>query len=382
MITVLFNGFIFDGFNEELCEGGAVVVEDNKIVEVCDREPHFKDARRIDCQGQFLMPGLIDCHFHAYTPSLDLQGLDRMPTSLLSQHAGKLLEAALLRGFTTVRDAGGGDVGLALAVEKGLIQGPRFFFSGKAISQTGGHGDLRRPHEIEPCGCGYTGVITQIADGVDGMRLAVREELRKGATQIKLFVSGGVLSPADPIWMPQFSNEEIRTAVEEAASRRTYVMAHCHTDDRALVCAEQGVRSIEHGTEISAPTAEVLARKQVYVVPTMSIAATLRDHANQLGLRPEDEATLGDLYEKMQQSIENCTRAGVKLGLGTDLIGGFHARQNDEFQLRREVNSPIEILRSATSLNAEIVQQQGKLGCIASGAWAVTVHSEAFYSIR
>ena len=208
------------------------------------------------------MPGLIDAHFHAYTPTFDIVKIDRMPQALLASHARVILEGALQRGFTTVRDAGGGDIGLWMAIEQGLIQGPRFFFSGKAISQTGGHGDARPGTVVEPCGCsGYTGSLSLVADGVDEVRRAVREELRKGARQIKLFVSGGVVSPTDPIWMPQFTDEEIRAAVHEASTRRTYVMAHCLTDDGARRCVESGVRSIEHGTEISEDTARLIAAK-------------------------------------------------------------------------------------------------------------------------
>jgi imidazolonepropionase-like amidohydrolase len=366
---ILENCTIFDGHSGELIESGCIVVEGNRIREV-SRSPVRLEGDRIDCGGRFLMPGLIDCHFHAYTPSFDLYGLDRMPASLLAAHAATLLEGALQRGFTTVRDAGGGDIGLALAIERGLIEGPRFFFSGKAISQTGGHGDMRPADRVEPCQCSYAGALSMVADGVDGMRRAVREELRKGAVQIKIFVSGGVVSPTDPIWMPQFSAEEIQAAVEEAATRRTYVMAHCHTDERARACVEHGVRSIEHGTDIRPETAVLIARSGTYVVPTLSVVAVIRDHGKALGLPPMSLDKIRGLYEQMQASIENCTRAGVKLGLGTDLLGSFHDRQGGEFQLRREVNAPIEILRSATSVNAEILQKAGELGCIAAGALA------------
>ncbi len=370
MIIALDNCTVFDGNSEELTEGGCVVLENDQIREVSDHPVKVKDASRIDCQGRFLMPGLIDCHFHAYAPSFDIPSLDRMPISLLSQHAAAILEGALKRGFTTVRDAAGGDMGLAMALQKGLINGPRFFYSGKAISQTGGHGDGRPAGTIEPCGCGYHGALTRIADGEDAMRHAVRDELRKGATQIKLFVSGGVISPTDPIWMPQFSREEIRVAVAEAATRRTYVMAHCHTDERAKVCAEEGVRTVEHGSEILPDTAELLARTGTFVVPTMSVAAVLRDHAKELRLPPMSLGKIEGLYEKMQGSIENCARAGVKLGLGTDLLGDFHSYQGSEFGLRGELNKPIDVLRSATSINAEILQKPGELGCIAAGALA------------
>ena len=140
-----------------------------------------------------------------------------------------------------------------MAVERGLIAGPRIFFAGKALSQTGGHGDMRKQTSFEPCGCAaYHGPVSEVADGVDAVRKAVREHLRKGAHQIKMMVSGGVLSPTDPLWMDQYSDEEIRVGVEEAATRRTYVMAHAHTANAARRCAELGVRSIEHGTQIDA----------------------------------------------------------------------------------------------------------------------------------
>lgn len=368
-MIILENCTVFDGHSEELLENGCVVIENGRIREVSGRA-RVKDADRIDGRGGFLMPGLIDCHFHAYTPSFDIHALDRMPMSLLSQHAAAILEGALQRGFTTVRDAGGGDIGLALALQRGLIKGPRFFFSGKAITQTGGHGDMRPADQIEPCGCGYRGALTRIADGADEVRHAVRDELRKGATQIKIFVSGGVVSPTDPLWMPQFTDEEIRAAVEEAATRRTYVMAHCHTDERAKVCARLGVRSIEHGTEILPDTAKLIARAGTFVVPTMSVAGVLRDKGKGLGLPPASLGKIAGLFESMQRSVETCAHAGVKLGLGTDLLGDFHSHQGDEFPLRGEVQKPIDVLRSATSVNAEILQKSGELGCIGEGALA------------
>jgi imidazolonepropionase-like amidohydrolase len=368
--TLYRNCRIFDGHNAYLLEDAGVVVEGNRIRDIGKSALRNANALQIDCRGGVLMPGLIDCHFHAYSPSFDIYGLDRMPMSLLSQHAARLLEQALLRGFTTVRDAGGGDIGLAIAIEKGLIKGPRLFFSGKAISQTGGHGDIRPPERVEPCNCGYSGAMSTVADGVDGVRKAVREQLRKGATQIKIYMSGGVVSPACPIWMPQFSEEEVRVAVQEAATRRTYVMAHCHTDDRARACVQYGVRSIEHGTEITATTARLIADSPAYVVPTLSVIAVVHNHGKELGLSPASLDKAHGLYERALASLENCVRAGVKLGFGTDLLGDYHSRQGGEFQLRGDASKSIDVLRSATSINAEILQRPKELGCIAPGAFA------------
>jgi imidazolonepropionase-like amidohydrolase len=373
MITLFKNAKIFDGHSEEILDGGDVVVEDGKIKEVGANCGSFANAQVIDCQGRYLMPGLIDCHFHANSPSMNLAVMENMLPPLLAAHAVKVLEGTLQRGFTTVRDAAGGDMGLWMAIEQGLIKGPRFYFSGRAISQTGGHGDMRPGNESELCGCSvYAGALSQVADGADAVRVAVREELRKGAHQIKIFVSGGVLSPTDPMWMPQFTEEEIRAAVYEAATRRTYVMAHSHTDDSSRRCSEYGVRSIEHGTLINQDeTASILAKNGTFVVPTLSAGDVLKRHVDKLKLPPAIVAKIKGVGNESLRSIEVCARAGVKLGFGTDLLDhAFHPFQGGEFELRGEVSKPIDVLRSATSINAEIIQMAGQLGCIQVGALA------------
>jgi imidazolonepropionase-like amidohydrolase len=373
MITVFADTRVFDGVSEELQEGCHVVIEGGTIREVARSRPNFRDARVVECGGRVLMPGLIDAHFHAYMPSFDLNAIDRMPPALLASHAARILEGALQRGFTSVRDAGGGDIGLALAIEQGLIRGPRFFFAGKALSQTGGHGDARRAEEMQPCGCGgYSGTLTRVVDGVEEMRRAVREELRKGAHQIKIFVSGGVLSPTDPLWMPQFTAEEIRAAVYEASTRRTYVMAHCHTDEGAARCVECGVRTVEHGTLIHKDeTARLIAARQAFVVPTLSVIDMLQKHADAAKIPRESVEKVKSIGDEAYRAIEVCRRNGVQLGLGTDLGGhAFHPLQGGELELRGRVEKPIEVLRAATSVNAEILQKSGELGRIAPAAFA------------
>lgn len=372
MITVFKNCNIFNGINTELTDNAYVVVEENRIKKVTTEPVSIAEAKIIDCGGRLLMPGLIDAHVHANTPTYSFYSNDRMPPSLLANHAADILEGMLQRGFTTVRDAGGGDRGLWQAIEDGLIRGPRFFYSGKAISQTGGHGDMRPGDSFEPCNCGhYAGSISKVADGVDEVRRAVREELRQGAHQIKIFVSGGISSPTDPIWMPQYTEAEIRAAVYEASTHRTYVMAHCHTDDGARRCAEYGVRTIEHGTEIQLDTAELLAEKGVYVVPTLSTMHVISTEGEALGLPPASLEKIKGVYERTLISIENCQRAGVKIGLGSDLLGShYHRLQGKEFAHRGRVGKPIDVLRSATSINADILQQTGELGCIQPGAYA------------
>ena len=219
MVTIFENCTIFDGSSSKLIENSSILVESDRIKEISVGRIKMAGARYVDCQHRVLMPGLIDAHIHAYTPTFSFYNNDRVPMSLMANHAAKILKGMLHRGFTTVRDAAGADRGLWLAIEEGLIQGPRLFYSGKAISQTGGHGDMRPGDVIEPCGCsGYSGLVSVVADGVDEVRKAVREELRQGAHQIKIFVSGGVTSPSDPIEMNQFTEQEIRVAVYEAST--------------------------------------------------------------------------------------------------------------------------------------------------------------------
>ncbi len=368
--TLLTNARLFDGVSEDIIESIDVLVADGRIREIGENLA-FPDARRIDVGRRFLMPGLIDAHYHANTPSYDFYGTDRMPPALLAAHAARLLSGALDRGYTTLRDAGGGDIGLKLAIDEGLIDGPRFFFPGKALTQTGGHGDMRRRNYVEPCGCAYSGIVTQAVDGPDEVRKAAREEFRKGATQIKIFVSGGVSTDLAPLDMPHFADEEIAVAVEEATRRKSYVMAHCHTDDAARRCLRLGVRTIEHGSLIEPETATMIAAEGAFVVPTLSAGELIAEHAAALGLPASAADKVREVNRRSLEAVEACAAAGVKLGLGCDLHGHeFVKTQGRELLLRGQVQSPIDVLRSATSINAEIVQAKGELGVIAPDALA------------
>lgn len=195
--------------------------------------PHGGQVERIDCAGRVLMPGLIDSHVHVTASSANLRMPASMPASLVYCRAVPILEGMLSRGFTTVRDCGGADHGLAAAVAEGTLKGPNVIFCGKALSQTGGHGDFRAAGENAlasgPCRCcNYT--IGRVCDGVTACREAVRDEVRKGARHIKIMASGGVASPTDRLENLQFSEDELRAIVEEADNAGVYCAAHAYTD--------------------------------------------------------------------------------------------------------------------------------------------------------
>ena len=369
MTTLLIkNAQIFDGEGETLSGEHDILVREGRIEAMAERIGARAD-RVLDARGRIAMPGLIDAHFHANTPSIDVAAADRMAPTLLAQFSRANLEGALRRGFTTVRDAGGADAGLAQAIEQGLIRGPRLFFGGRALSQTGGHGDLRGQHDVHTCSCARMGVLTQVVDGVDAVRRAAREELRCGAHHIKLMLSGGVLSDTDPIWMAQFTDDEVSAAVAEAQRWRRYVMAHAHTAEAALRCAALGVRSIEHGTLIDETAARQLANQAVYVVPTLAIIdSLLQGEAGALPRRSQEK--LAEIAPYARAAVEACAQAGVKLGLGTDLLGELHSRQGRELLLRAEIQSPGAVLRSATSVNAALLGRAGELGVLKAGAVA------------
>ncbi|BBE34413.1 metal-dependent hydrolase family protein [Sphingosinicella microcystinivorans] len=369
MTLIIENVTVFDG-EAVLGEGMSIVVEGGAIREVSDKPVTGSDTQRLDGCGRFAMPGLIDAHFHCYGAEANPAAIDRMPPGLRALHARRIMEDTLQRGFTTVRDAAGGDHVLAAGLAKGLINGPRLFYPGLAISQTGGHGDMRDPDHFEGCACAYCGSLSVVVDGPDEMRKMVREQLRRGAHQIKLFVSGGVLSPSDPIWMNQFCNEEIRVAVEEAATRRTYVMAHAHTNEAAIRCVKNGVRSIEHATMLEADGVAAIVEHDAFAVPTLAIIDAIRAVGPSMGLPTAALAKVREVGDLAATSLDRLRQAGAKIGFGTDLLGSVMDRQSREFALRREIMSAEEILRSATSVNASLLGMQGKLGTIAQGAFA------------
>jgi imidazolonepropionase-like amidohydrolase len=376
MTSFLFkNANLLDPELPELQEGMHVLVEDGAIKEVSDRPITASAARAIDVRGRTLMPGLIDLHAHVLATQLNLSTQGALPDALVMLRAVPILAAMLRRGFTTVRDAGGAGWGLKCAVEEGTVTGPRLFISGHAISQTGGHGDPRlRSDHLRPmsfCGCCFrAGDISRVADGVDDVRKAVRQELQMGADQIKIMASGGVASPTDPIAAFGYSEDEIRAIVAEAAGRQTYVLAHAYTAQAIARAVKCGVRTIEHGNLVDDETAALMARHGAYAVPTLVTYEALANEGADYGLPADSVAKIATVRTAGLKSLEIFKRAGVKMGYGSDLLGPSQRLQSDEFRLRAEVLEPREVIRSATTVAAEVLRMESRLGRIAPGAIA------------
>ena len=376
MASVLFkNANLLDPLQADLLEGHHVLVEDGVIKEVSDKPLSSASAQVIDAAGRTLMPGLIDLHVHVLATQLNLSTQGVLPDALVMMRAVPIIAAMLRRGFTTVRDAGGAGWGLKCAVNEGTVKGPRLFISGRAISQTGGHGDPRpRSDHLRPmsfCGCCFrAGDIGRVADGIDDVRKAVRQELQMGADQIKMMASGGVASPTDPIASFGYSEEEIRVIVDEAASRQTYVMAHSYTADAIERAIRNGVRTIEHGNLVDERVARFMAEKGAFVVPTLVTYEALANEGADYGLPADSVAKIATVRTAGLHSLEIYKKAGVKIGYGSDLLGPSQRLQSDEFRIRNEVLSTQEVIQCATTTAAEVLNQVGQLGRIQPGALA------------
>jgi imidazolonepropionase-like amidohydrolase len=364
---LLRNANVFDSRSECLLEGRNVLVEDGHIS--CVETNAVPADQWIDCTGRTLLPGLIDAHVHVTAVTADFAQLERMAPTLIAARSQAVLQGMLMRGFTTVRDAGGADWGLVQAVEEGLYAGPRILASGRALSQTGGHADLRgRSGHFAGCACaGALGTLGRIADGITEVRRAARDELRRGATQIKIMASGGVASPTDPIDYCQYSRSELDAVCEETANANTYVMAHAYTPKAIVRAVQAGVRSIEHGNLLDAEAAAVMAERGAWLVPTLATYSALMRRWGDFGWSDEQRAKLERVAEKGLEAIRNAVAAGVRVGFGTDLLGAMHEEQSNEFLLRLPAMPAARILASATAHNADLLGIGDRLGAIEPG---------------
>lgn len=359
----------------ELQDGMQIRIEADRVVEVGPalKGPVPDGVDVLDCGGRVVMPGLIDSHVHVTLSDVVIPNLEKVPLTLGTARAAKLMRGMLDRGFTSARDTGGADWGLRQAVEEGAIDGPRLFVAGQAIGPTGGHSDPRRRTDVWGRRCHCCNMMSfgmAISDGVSSMRRAVREQMRQGADQIKIMMSGGVASPYDPLDSLQLAPDEIATAVEEAHAFGRYVCAHAYTPAAITRAAKAGVRTIEHGNLIDDASAALMAEKGMYLIANLIAYYAMRERAAQFGMNAEMLAKNDMVIDGGLRSLEICKRAGVKVAYGTDLLGGLQDEQSREFLLRRDVLSPIEIIRSATTIGAEVLRMEGRLGTLRAGAFA------------
>jgi len=349
--------------------GYEMLIEDGVVKAVSDQPVHAPDAEILDLGARVVMPGLIDCHVH-----ICAEGLVAHPQSLPSlttARASKVLKDTLLRGFTTVRDAGGADYGHKLAVEQGLFSGPRLFVSGSPLSQTAGHGDNRQWGELcEPCACSSIAGLATIADGVTAVRKAVRSQLGRRVDQIKIMASGGVASPSDPVTNVQYSMEELHAAVDEAERAHTYVLAHAYSAQAIARAVEAGVRSIEHGNLIDEQVAAKLAAAGGFLDPTLVTYRKIIELGPRYGLSADQLEKASEVADAGLRSLAIAARAGVQTAFGTDLYLTPLEDQSEELLIRAEVQTTAEILKSATVISARLLRMEGRLGQLIPGAFA------------
>ncbi|MDO5627371.1 MAG: amidohydrolase family protein [Mobilicoccus sp.] len=346
-----------------------IVVEEGRITRL-DAPGSETGGAAHDLSGCRVLPGLIDCHVHVYASRADLGALAHDAPSYAALHAARLMGDMLDRGFTTVRDVAGGDFGLADAQTEGLLRGPRLFFGGKALSQTGGHGDFRDRGQRampDPMCCAALAVI---ADGPDEVRRAAREQLRTGAHHIKIMAGGGVASPTDRIDSLQYSEAEMAAAVEEAADADRYVAAHAYTPGAITRAIGAGVRSIEHANLMDEDSAQAVLDAGAFVTMNLVTYWALKEFGASMGLPAASVAKVERVLDAGRDALRLADEAGLDLCFGTDLLGDMQQHQSREFEIRARWQEPIDVIRAATSTAARLLQREGELGVIAEGAHA------------
>jgi imidazolonepropionase-like amidohydrolase len=371
MQTLFTNAAIVDATAPEP-RSGNILVEDGWIRDLDAQPAAAPDREVIDVRGRTVVPGLIDCHVHVMAGTMDLAANAQLPAATAILRAVPILRGMLERGFTTVRDAAGASYALAQAIADGLVAGPRLFVCGKALSKTGGHGDMRpRSDTWDPNRWSAApGALNRVADGIDEVRRACRQELRQGASFIKIMANGGVASPTDPVSAYGYTPDEIRAAVEEARDARTYVAAHLYTAEAIVRAVDCGVYSLEHCNLIDAPAARRAAEAGCIAVPTLITYEALAHDGPALGLPAASIAKIESVRTAGLESLSLLHAAGVPMAFGTDLLGPTHVRQCEEFAIRARVLPARDILAGATTVAARLLGMHGRLGVIADGAIA------------
>lgn len=369
---IFYNANVIDPVEGAVLSNATITLAGGKIHSVTQTHPDQLSREDIlpenvvDLQGKYVCPGLIDCHVHvAVVPGeADLAAYRDMTIERSLIRQPHVLKSMLSRGFTSVRDCGGAGYPMKEAIEEGVLPGPRLFVAGRALSQTGGHGDMRSQHDTQLCCGGHESGISRIVDGVPECLRFAREELRQGADFLKIMGGGGVASPTDQIEHVQFSDEEIRAMVTVARNAGTYVTSHSYTPAAIRQAIAMGVRGIEHGNLVDEETVRLMAQTGAFLTPTLVAHAT----AKKLGfLSAESDGKNTEVLAKGLHALKLATDAGVTVCFGSDLLGPMHFAQSQEFAVRKQVQTPLQLLRSATVNAAKLLMREKSLGQVKEG---------------
>ena len=371
--TVLTNATLIDGTGRDPQPAMAVVIEGERITRVLPNDALTppRDADVIDCSDLCLLPGLIDAHVHLGIVGTDMGGA-HPPDAVLALRIARVIEETLDAGFTTVRDAGGIDGGWAHAVASGLLRGPRILPSGAMLSQTGGHGDWRPRFSDDPPRQTVPGLFAfpELCDSPAAVRRAAREQLRRGATQLKVMASGGAMSPTDELEHSQFTVEELRAAVEAAEAAGTYVLAHAYAPPAIRNALEAGVTSIEHGNFLDEETAAAIKSKNAWLVPTLA-TYELIDRFGEAGGVPETNLRkIRQAKARGEEALRIAQDAGLQIGSGSDLLGPMQPMKTTELTLKSAVIGVMPAIVSATQSNARLFRMEERIGTVEEGKWA------------
>jgi imidazolonepropionase-like amidohydrolase len=372
VIRAVYADGLLDPATGETTREAAVVIEDGHVTHAGKRAATGapRDAEKIDATGLTILPGLIDCHVHLTSlgEGLDFARELTTPPTLELMRAVRAARRTLDAGFTAVRDAAGSPAGIKMAIEAAYFPGPRMFVTISALSQTGGHTDS---HFM--CGVDLEVPLPDrpymVVDGVEAMRLRVREVIRAGADWIKLCTSGGVLSPGDQPHHSALTLDEIRAAVEEAATHGLKVMAHAQANAGIKNALKGGVATIEHGIWLDGDAIEMMLDGGNALIPTLVAPQWVIRHseAGKMPAYAADKARA--VVEDHTASIRMAVEAGVKIAFGTDTGVGPHGSNGEEFLLMQKLGmEPIDCIRSATTVAAQTIGMKG-VGSLAAGSW-------------
>ncbi|KAJ3528864.1 hypothetical protein NM208_g10012 [Fusarium decemcellulare] len=364
------NANIVDVEVGKIAKDASLATNQGKIEAVYSSTPNSpNDYIVVDCRGKYLCPGLFDAHVHlCATPGFsDLSGAFGNPNDVSLLRQPYVASQMLYRGFTSVRDCGGAQLPLKEAIDDGVFPGPRLFIAGHALSQFGGHGDLRSPYDQNECCGGHSGHLGRLCNGIPECMAAVRNEIRCGADFIKIMASGGVASPTDKLEQLQFTSSEIKAMTECAENAGTFVTAHAYTSKAIRHCIANGVKGIEHGNFVDPPTAKLMVENGIYLTPTLITYSQMASERWKGYLPPESRAKNTQVLRAGLEALKIASEAGVTMCYGSDLLGPLGAAQTQEFSLRSQVLSPLEILRSATINPAKMMSCQDSLGQLKEG---------------